>query len=108
MAVQDLIQRRRGRCGIHRFGDVFVHSSREAALAITSHGVRGHGDDWNSRAPGARPSTHFGRGVDALQAGHLDVHDMDETSAGAAASSKKDHAQNAGCRDCSTGAGVGA
>src|SRR6267142_60367 len=54
-------------------GNVAIHSSAEKLLGVTSHGVRGHGDDGCVRAT-LLPSANGTGGIETAEDGHLDIH----------------------------------
>src|SRR3546814_873137 len=68
--------------GVDGFGDVVVHAGGEAAVAVLFGGAGGHGDD-GGVVDVAFEAADLGGGLEAVHAGHLDVHE-DGVEAGAA------------------------
>ena len=63
--------------GLHRFGDIIVHTGRQTALAIPLHGVGSHGDDGQVSPAGFLLFANGGRSREAIHDGHLYVHQYD-------------------------------
>src|SRR5712672_2074520 len=58
---------------VNGLGDVAIHSSAEKLLGVTSHSVRGHGDEGCVRAT-LLPSANDTGGIETAEDGHLDIH----------------------------------
>ncbi len=58
--------------GLHRLRNIGVHAGLQTTLAIAVHGVGGHRDD-GQEVP-ARLAADQARGFQAVEHGHLDVH----------------------------------
>src|ERR1019366_3091931 len=65
------------------FADVAVHSGRQAAVSIASHGVGRHGDDgsatvaWVAPFGGFLAPANLSDSLKAIHHGHLDIHEDD-------------------------------
>ena len=60
--------------GADRLGDIGVHAGLQAAFAVAFHGVRGDRHDGDVVPGLLLAGADGGRGIVAVQLGHLDVH----------------------------------